>query len=146
MNSSSAAFLVQQANNGVPQDITLVDCGASNCHGTALTFAGALYSEATAFRAIACNIGAEVTAQGGQASNYIRISGTFRASTTIGVWVTGSATDFTFNGDAIANGTNGIQIDAGCTNALLTGRTVANTSANIVDNGTGTVRSGLLTV
>ncbi|MCC8964903.1 hypothetical protein H8A95_21955 [Bradyrhizobium sp. Pear76] len=147
-NTVSAGFLIQQANTSVPQYNELVNCVANNCAGVGFEFAGTLYGGATRCAAILCKIGFEITSQGGSTPSYISLTGCEAdASTTIGFWLTGSAVDCDLTGiKAISNGTNGIQVDSGCTNTLITGRSVSNTSSNLVNNGTGTVSTGLVTV
>jgi hypothetical protein len=86
-----------------------------------------------------------VTSQGGSAATYISLnSGEADTDTTTEFQVTGSAIDCDLTGiKALGNGTNGIQIDSRCANTIGNGRSVLNTSSNFVNNGTGTVGTGL---
>lgn len=140
--TGSAAFLVQKANGISPQYTHINNCIAHSCAGVGFLYTGTLYGGATRCSAVACNIGFEITSSGGTASSYISLNGCEAdSSTTIGFWVTGSAVDCDLNSlKAISNTTNGVQIDAGCNNIIANGRAVGN-GTNVVDNGTGTVKS-----
>lgn len=120
INIASVGFLVQLANGQIPQQNMLSGNIARSCPGFGLQIVGANYTNVSAFSAIVCGTGISVGQSGssGGAENNVQ--------------------------NIIAEGnTNGVVVNAGAVNTYLSGRSVANT-ANLTDNGTGTVHGGLI--
>lgn len=145
VDSTGVGFLVQTANAGTAQYNKLESCVANACPGEGFAFIGVLYGGASGSVAVACGVGFYIAPSGSTQSNFVTLDNCEAdASTTIGFRVVGNSNRCDLNHiKAINNGTNGVQIDAGATVTRVSGRSTANISVNLVDNGTGSVTGDL---
>lgn len=119
-NPEGIGFLVQSANTLQPQYNALTGNNAVQC-ATGFVLAGCTYAVISGGMAIEGTNGYVVENDVGTASeNSIQ------------------------NVLAASNTSTGVSISAGVVNTLVTGRSVANTGANLIDAGTGTVSTGLV--
>lgn len=143
-NPSGIGFLCQAANAGTPQYNRFSSCVATNCPTAGFYFIGALYGGAADCLSAVCGRGYAIGPSNSIQSQYISLASCEADGCTTGFEVVGSSNrcDLT-NIKSIANSGNGVQIDAGASVTLATGRSTAN-GANLADNGVSSNVGGLL--
>lgn len=143
-NSGAVAFYAVKANGQIPQYNRFNNCIASFC-ASGFYFAGSTFNNASGCSAVVCGTGFAIQPSAGSESQYINISGCeAHASTAAGFLVAGNSVRCNLTGImAISNATNGVQIDTGAAATLVTGRAFNNTTNNLLDNGTATVKTDL---
>lgn len=148
--NGGVGFLLAQANaaTGTPQYNTISDCVAVNCTGEGYASLGAQYTTMSNCSSTLSGQGFYFGPSGGIQSTFVDCADCSAiASTTSGFHFVGNSADCSaYNLRAISNGTYGVQVDAGCTNIIVSGRSVANSTGNLNNNGTATVSTNLVQV